>query len=97
MPSAGAAVANLSGARGNFGQHNSAPRAQGAIAPERAGTERASRGGVSLAWLHTNSEGPHRGASLLGRSRRSLAAQRAGASKRRAAAHPSGNKKSLTQ
>jgi hypothetical protein len=56
-------------------------------------TERASRGGVSLAWLHTNSEGPHRGTSLLGRSRRSLGAPRAGASKRRVATHPPGNKK----
>jgi hypothetical protein len=33
------------------------------MTPERAGPERASRGGVSLAWLHTNSEGPHRGMS----------------------------------
>jgi hypothetical protein len=49
---------------------NTAPRATGAMVPERAGTEQASRGGVSLAWLHTNSEGPHRGPSLLGRTRR---------------------------
>ena len=56
-------------------------------------TERASRCGVSLAWLHTNSEGPHRGTSLLGRSRRSLGAPRAGASKRREVAHPFGKKK----
>jgi len=48
----------------------SAPRAKGAMTPERAGTERASRGGVSLAWLHTNSEGPHSGTPLLGRTRR---------------------------
>src|SRR5512136_1256665 len=48
----------------------SAPRAARAMAPERAGTERASHGGVSLAWSHTNSEGPHRGTSLLGRTRR---------------------------
>ena len=48
----------------------SAPRAEGAIPPERAGPERASRGGVSLAWFHTNSEGPRRGTSLLGRTRR---------------------------
>ena len=48
----------------------SAPRAAGAMAPKCAGTERASRGGVSLAWLHTNSEGPHRGTSLRGRTRR---------------------------
>jgi len=48
----------------------SAPRAIGAMAPEHAGPERASRGGVSLAWLHTNSEGPCRGTSLLGRTRR---------------------------
>jgi len=48
----------------------SAPRADGAMTPERAGPERASRRGVSLAWLHTNSEGPHRGMSLLGRMRR---------------------------
>jgi hypothetical protein len=48
----------------------SAPRATGAMAPERAGPERASRGGVSLAWLRTNSEGPRRGTSLLGRTRR---------------------------
>jgi len=47
-----------------------APRATGAIAPERAGPERASHGGVSLAWSLTNSEGPHRGAPLLGRMRR---------------------------
>ena len=50
----------------------SAPRATGAMAPERAGTERASHGGVSLAWLHTNSEGPRRGTSLLGRMRRQV-------------------------
>ena len=31
------------------------------MTPERAGPERASRGGVSLAWLHANSAGPHRG------------------------------------
>jgi hypothetical protein len=47
-----------------------APRAARAMAPERAGPERASRGGVSLAWLHTNSDGFHRGTSLLGRTRR---------------------------
>jgi hypothetical protein len=47
-----------------------APRATGAISPAGAGTERASRSGVSLARSHANSEGPHRGASLLGRTRR---------------------------
>ena len=52
------------------GGGESAPRASGAISPERAGPERASRGGVSLAWPHTNSEGPRRGTSLLGRTRR---------------------------
>jgi len=35
-------------------------------------TERAHCGGVSLARSHANSEGPHRRASLLGRSRRSF-------------------------
>ena len=49
---------------------SSAPRAAGAITAASAGTERASRGGVSLAWPHTNSEGPRRGTSLLGRTRR---------------------------
>jgi len=49
-----------------------APRATGAMSPERAGPERASRGGVSLAWSHTNSEGPRRGTSLLGRMRRRI-------------------------
>ena len=48
----------------------SAPRAIGAMAPERAGPERASRGGVSLARCQANSEGPCRGTSLLGRTRR---------------------------
>jgi hypothetical protein len=47
-----------------------APRARGAISPAGAGTERASRGGVSLAPFHANSEGPHCGTSLLGRTRR---------------------------
>jgi len=47
----------------------SAPRATGAIAPERAGPERASRGGVSLAWPPTNSEGPRRRTSLSRRRR----------------------------
>ena len=56
-------------------------------------TERASHSGVSLARFHANSEGPHRGTSLLGRSLRSLGASRAGASKRREAAHPPGKKK----
>ena len=41
----------------------SAPRAIGAMAPERAGPERASRGGVSLARFQANSEGPCRGTS----------------------------------
>jgi len=41
----------------------SAPRATGAIARERAGPERASRGGVSLARFQSNSEGPCRGTS----------------------------------
>ena len=50
----------------------SAPRADGAMTPERAATERASRGGVSLAWFHTNSEGPRRGRSLLGCTRRQV-------------------------
>jgi hypothetical protein len=58
-------------------------------------TERASRGGVSLARCQANSEGPCRGTSLSrrrrDRSRRSLGAPRAGASKHRAAAHPLGN------
>jgi hypothetical protein len=39
------------------------------MAPERAGPERASRGGVSLARFLANSEGPCRGTSLLGRTR----------------------------
>jgi hypothetical protein len=38
-----------------------APRASGAMTPARAGTERASRGGVSLAPSHANAEGPRRG------------------------------------
>ena len=63
------------------------------MAPEAAGTQRATRGGVSLARIGANSEGPRRGASLLGRGRRSLGAQRAGASKRREAAHPRGKTK----
>ena len=41
----------------------SAPRAIGAMAPERAGPERASRGGVSRARFQANSEGPCRGMS----------------------------------
>ena len=53
-----------------------ARRVPAAIPPEAAGTERACRGGVSLARCHANSEGPRRGTSLLGRSRRSLGAQR---------------------
>ena len=57
-------------------------------------TERAARGGVSLARLHANSEGPRHGTTQFGRSRRSLGAQRAGASKRREAAHPRGKKRS---
>ena len=56
------------GEREGCGEFRSA--GQGAIAPERTGTERASLGGVSLAGLHTNSEGPRRGTSLLGRTRR---------------------------
>jgi hypothetical protein len=72
----------------------SAPRVPMAISPEAAGTERASRGGVSLARLHANSEGPRRGTSLLGRCRRSLGPQRAGARKGREATHPRGNTKS---
>jgi len=48
----------------------SALRADGAIAPKRAGTERAYRSGVSLARSHADTEGPHRGTSLLGRTRR---------------------------
>ena len=62
--------------------------------PERAGPERASRGGVSLAWLHTNSEGPHRGTSLLGRTRRWVGGLRSmrGPSDR---SRPAGQKESL--
>jgi hypothetical protein len=41
--------------------------------------------------------GPHREASLLGRSRRSLGALRAGASKRQVAAQPEGHINSFTQ
>jgi hypothetical protein len=62
------------------------------MAPTAAGTERAHCGGVSLARLQANSEGPRRGTSQLGRSRRSFGPQRAGASKVRTAAHPRGKK-----
>ena len=70
----------------------SGPAASGAMAPERAGSERASRGGVSLARLHANSEGPCRGTSLLGRMRRRVgaAASMAAASDR---SEPAGQKK----
>ena len=63
-----------------------------AIAPEAAGTQRAIHGGVSLARLLANSEGPHRGASLLGRGRRSFGPQVVGAAKARTAAHQRGKK-----
>jgi hypothetical protein len=68
-PKKGSHLSNRTMVNGRVGVR-SAPRATGAMALERAGTERASRGGVSLAWLDTNSEGPHRGTSLLGRMRR---------------------------
>ena len=64
------------GQRGTGVAVRSARRVPAAIPPEAAGTERACRGGVSLARFHANSEGPRRGTSLLGRSRRSLGAQR---------------------
>jgi hypothetical protein len=70
----------------------SAPRADGAITPERAGPERAACGGVSLAWLHTNSEGPHRGTSLLGRTRRRVPPA-AGCAARATAPSPRGTRK----
>ena len=63
------------------------------MAPEAEGTQRATRGGVSLARLHADTEGPHRGASLLGRGRRSFGPQAAGAAKARTAAHPRGKRK----
>ena len=56
-------------------------------------TERAHRGGVPLVRSLANSEGPHCGASLLGRSRRSFGSQRVGTRKARKAAHPRGNRK----
>ena len=57
------------------------PAGRGEMAPERAGTERAHRGGVSLAPTERfcfmrgrgTARGPHRGASLLGRSLRRVA------------------------
>ena len=72
----------------------SAPRAEGAISPKHAGTERASRRGVSLAWSGTNSEGPRRGTSLLGRTRRRVGGlgSRPGLSDR---FEPAGQKESL--
>ena len=73
----------------------SARRVPAAICPEAAGTQRADRGGVSV----IPRSGRHRGApardALLGRGRGSLGAQRAGASKRREAAHLPGKKKPL--
>ena len=74
----------------------SAPRAKGAITPERAGTERASRGGVSLAWSHTNSEGPHRGTSLLGRTQRGVGGLRSMRSPSDRS-EPAGQKETLTE
>ena len=70
----------------------SAPGAQAVFAPEAAGTERVRRGGVSLAPFQANSEGPHRGASQLGRSRRNFGPQRVGTRKARTAAHSRGKK-----
>jgi hypothetical protein len=75
----------------------SASRVPAAMPPDAAGTERACRSGVSVARSHANSEGPHRGTPLLGRSRRSLGAPRAGASKRQEAAHPRGKTKAVTR
>lgn len=86
----GSRVANLSGARGLRtgsaaawrGASEIRPSGGAAISPEAAGTERAHHGGVSLTRLHADSEGSHRGASQLGRARRSFSALRAGVSKR---------------
>ena len=75
---------------------NSAPRAAGAMTPERAGTERASRGGVSLARFQANSEGPCRGMSLLGRTRRRVGGLRSMRSPSDCS-RPAGQNKSLTQ
>jgi len=74
----------------------SAPRATRAISPEHAGTERASRGGVSLAWSLTNSEGAQRGTFLLGRMRRRVGGlgSRPSPSDR---SRPAGQKKTSTE
>jgi hypothetical protein len=67
------------------------------MSPETAGTQRADRDGVSVTRLHANTEGSPARDVLLGRDQGSLEAQRAGASKRRAAAHLPGKTKAVTQ
>jgi len=80
------------GARGRV-VVNSTPRADGAMTPERAGTERAPRSGVSLARFQANSEGPHRGTSQLGRTRRRVGGLRSMRSPSDLAPSPRGKKK----
>ena len=71
------------------------PAGGAAIPPSATGTRRAARGGVSVTRSLADTEGPHPGAALPGRGRRSLGAPRAGASKRRAAASPAGQEEAL--